>query len=327
MLKFIVKRIANYIVMLFVAISFTYFMASWFMNPRSQYEMRPKPPSQATINTILNTANINNQTPVFERYLTWLKNIFTEWNWGLSPTLESVNGALAPRIFASVQLVTLSTLLAIVLGVSLGIYTAQRQYKWQDRVFQSTATLFMCVPTPVLALILVMFGIYVNDSTGARLFYVTGLSSYKGDNIFMKMVDFGQHILLPTVVLTIISMVSYHLNQRTYLLDEMHADYVRTARMKGLTRRQAVRRHALRASLIPTAVQVAFSIASVFTGAVMTETIFAINGLGKYFIDSINKSDINASVAIAAFGGVCTLTGALLADIVSAWLDPRIKMS
>ena len=82
-----------------------------------------------------------------------------------------------------------------------------------------------------------------------------------------------------------------------------------------------------RASLIPTAVNVAFSIASVFTGAVITESIFAINGLGRYFIQAILDNDINASVAIAAFGGVCTLAGALLADIVSAWLDPRIKMS
>jgi peptide/nickel transport system permease protein len=127
--------------------------------------------------------------------------------------------------------------------------------------------------------------------------------------------------------MTIPGMVGYHLTQRTYLLDTMNADYVRTARAKGLPLNLAIRRHALRTSLIPTAVDVAFSIAGVFTGAVITETVFAINGLGSYFVQTIMQNDINGSVAIAAFGAVCTLVGALLADIFSAWLDPRIRLN
>jgi peptide/nickel transport system permease protein len=133
--------------------------------------------------------------------------------------------------------------------------------------------------------------------------------------------------VLPTIVITIPGAVNYHLTQRTYLLDTMNADYVRTARAKGLTLNQAIRKHALRTSLIPTTVNVAFSIAGVFTGAVITETVFAINGLGRYFVTTIANNDINGSVCIAAFGGVCTLAGALLADIFSAWLDPRIRLS
>ena len=136
-----------------------------------------------------------------------------------------------------------------------------------------------------------------------------------------------EHLILPTIVMTIPGMVGYHLTQRTYLLDTMNADYVRTARAKGLTLNAAIRRHALRTSLIPTAVDVAFSIAGVFTGAVITENVFAINGLGMYFTQTIANNDINGAVAVAAFGGVCTLSGALLADIFSAWLDPRIRLS
>ena len=313
MLKFIAKRAANYVVMLYVAISFTYFMASAFMTPRSNYESRTPRPPQASIERTLDLANINDHTSVFVRYWHWLTNIVTKWDWGLSPSLESVNKALAPRILASTELVTLSTV--------------QRQYHWQDRLFSTLATFFLVIPSAVLALMIVLIAITVNDAAGFRIFYVTGLSSYSGDNLLLRFGDFLQHIILPTISLTLLGMVSYHLTQRTYLLDEMHADYVRTARSKGLTRKQAIRRHALRASLIPTGVNVAFSIASVFTGAVITESIFAINGLGRYFITAINNNDINASVAIAAFGGACTLVGALLADIFSAWLDPRIKMS
>ena len=227
----------------------------------------------------------------------------------------------------SVKLLALSTVLSVVIGVSLGVYTAQRQYQWQDRFWSGVASIFMVIPTVVLAILIVFFAIEINTASGARIFYVTGLSSYTGDNFLLALLDFLQHIFLPTVVLTIITSVGYHLGQRTYLLDEMHADYVRTARAKGLTRKQAIRKHALRASLIPTAVSVAFSIASVFTGAVMTEKIFAIHGMGEYFINCINSNNIYGAVAVAAFSGLCTLVGALLADLFAAALDPRIKLS
>ena len=185
----------------------------------------------------------------------------------------------------------------------------------------------MVIPTVVLAILIVFAAIEINALTGSRIFYVTGLSSGNFPTFFEWLLDFLQHIFLPTLVLTIVSSVGYHLTQRTYLLDEMHADYVRTARAKGLMRKQAIRRHALRASLIPTAVNVAFSIAGIFTGAVMTEKIFAIHGLGEYFINCINNNNIHGAVAVAAFSAACTLVGALLADLFAAALDPRIKMS
>lgn len=327
MIKYIVKRIANYVVMLFIAVSLTYFLASAFMDPRSNYMSRHPHPPIASINRSLTLANINDQTPVIIRYGRWLKSIVTRWDWGLSPDQSPVGPAIAARIGASVQLVTLATVLGVVFGVSIGVYTAIRQYKWQDRALNTVATFFLVIPTAVLGLLVVLLAISFNKSTGSRIFYVTGLHSYTGSNPFLWFLDFAQHLILPTIVLTIPGMVSYHLTQRTYLLDTMNADYVRTARAKGLPLNVAIRRHALRTSLIPTAVDVAFSIVSVFTGAVITETVFAINGVGSYFVQAISQNDINGSVAVTAFGGVCTLTGALLADIFSAWLDPRIRLS
>lgn len=332
MFKYILKRLANYIVMLFVATSFTYFLASAFMDPRSNYMSRHPHPPIASINRSLDNANINDQTPIFVRYGTWLKNIFTKWDWGLSPDQSPVGPQIASRISASVQLLTCATILSIVIGVAIGVYTAIRQYKWQDRTLNAIATFFLVIPPAVLALFVVYFAININNglagATGGKpVFYVTGLHSYSGSNWWDWFVDFLQHLILPTIVLTIPSAVNYHLTQRTYLLDTMNADYVRTARAKGLTLSQAIKRHALRTSLIPTAVSIAFSIASVFTGAVITETVFGIHGLGSYFVTTLANNDINGAVAVAAFGGVCTLAGALLADILSAWLDPRIRLS
>ena len=326
-LLYIFKRVVSYAVMIFVATSLTFFMASAFMSSRSNYESKTPRPPQESIEKSLNDANLNDKTPIMERYGTWLNGIFSQWDWGKTPEGSSVNAEISSRIMNSVKLLALSTVLSVVIGVSLGVYTAQRQYQWQDRFWSGVASIFMVIPTVVLAILIVFFAIEINTASGARIFYVTGLSSYTGDNFLLALLDFLQHIFLPTVVLTIITSVGYHLGQRTYLLDEMHADYVRTARAKGLTRKQAIRKHALRASLIPTAVSVAFSIASVFTGAVMTEKIFAIHGMGEYFINCINSNNIYGAVAVAAFSGLCTLVGALLADLFAAALDPRIKLS
>jgi peptide/nickel transport system permease protein len=327
MVRFLIRRVLNYVVMLFLATSLTYFLASAFMDPRSNYLARNPRPPMASINASLTAANINDETNIFVRYGIWLKNIVLHWNWGLSPDQEPVAGAITSRIGASVQLLTIATVLGIVLGVAIGVYTAIRQYKWQDQVLGGFATFFLVVPTAVLALIVVIAAIYLNQATGVRIFYVTGLGGGTGDGFFADVLSIVQHLVLPTIVLTIITGVTYHLTQRTYLLDTMNADYVRTARAKGLPLNRAISKHALRTSLIPTTVNVAFTIAGVFTGAVITETIFAINGLGRYFITALVDNDINASVAIAAFGGACTLTGALLADVAVSWLDPRVRIS
>lgn len=330
MIRYIIKRCLNYVVMLFVAVSMTYFLASAFMDPRSNYTQIS--PGKATpgfsVENSLNAANINDHTPVIIRYFRWLGGIFTRWDWGLSPSQAPVGKAIADKIVVSVELVTGATVLGIVIGVSLGVYTAIRQYKWQDRVLNAISTFLLVVPTAVMILAIVNLAIFINDSAEYRIFYVTGLSSYQGDdNIFEYLAYSLQHLILPTISMTISGMVGYHLTQRTYLLDTMNADYVRTARAKGLPLNVAIRRHALRTSLIPTAVDVAFSIAGIFTGAVMTEKMYGIHGLGDYFIETLNQNDINGATAVAAFGAVCTLSGALLADIFSAWLDPRIRLS
>jgi peptide/nickel transport system permease protein len=320
MLRFIGRRLLNYAVMLFAATTLAYFLASSFLNPRTNYlQMRPRPPEES-IDVSLNLANVNDKVPVVERYLVWLEKVALHWDWGLSPQGESVNGAIAYRAVVSAKLVLIATILAVLIGVSVGVASAIRQYKLFDRVSNAVSAFFLVCPTFVLGLVIVLGGIRFNDAIGARWFYVTGL----GDGGF---VDYLQHVALPTLVLTLVGYVGYHLTQRTYLLDTMNADYVRTARAKGVPKGVAIRRHALRTSLIPTAMGVVWSLTSVITGAVFTETIFAIDGAGKYFIDALSKNDINGSVAIAAMGGLTTCAGLLLADIVVAMLDPRIRIS
>ena len=179
----------------------------------------------------------------------------------------------------------------------------------------------------VAALGIVLLAINFNDWVGTRVFYVTGSSSRGVEGFLPVLIDALQHLILPTTALVLIGYAGTHFLQRSLLLDNIKADYVRTARAKGLTKPQAIRRHALRTSLIPVATQVAFTIPTVFTGAVLTETIFAWNGMGRYFIETISGNDIHGTVAIAAFGAFLTAIGALLADVAVVVLDPRVRVT
>ncbi|WP_372698211.1 ABC transporter permease [Arthrobacter sp. JSM 101049] len=320
MLKFIVRRFCSYAVMLFLATSGVYFLASWFLDPRSNYlALRPKPPIES-INASLDYANINDQVPLLERYWNWLTDIVLHWNWGYSPVGEPVSEIIWDRAWVSVQLVAISTALAVVIGIAIGVRSAIRKYGVFDHVSNSVSVVFLVMPSFVLALLVVLVYLNLQQRFDLHWFAVTGL----GDGSFLGYV---QHLFLPTLVLTLIGYVGFHLTQRTYLLDTMNADYVRTARAKGVPRTLAIRRHALRTSMIPTAYGVAFSITGTVTGAVFVEQIFAIHGAGLYFIETLAKNDINGAVSVAFLGGVATCAGLLLADIFVAFLDPRIRIS
>ena len=167
-----------------------------------------------------------------------------------------------------------------------------------------------------------LLAIQANSATGTRIFFVTGAASPGVSGFFPVLIDALQHLILPTIALILVSYAGIHFLQRSLLLDNINADYVRTARAKGLTKSQAIRRHALRTSLIPVTTQVAFSIPAVFTGAVLTESIFGWNGMGKYFTQTIATNDIHGVVAVAAFGAVMTAIGAVLSDIAVVILDP-----
>ncbi|MCS3426790.1 ABC transporter permease [Leucobacter aridicollis] len=245
----------------------------------------------------------------------------------MSPVGQSVNDQVAFRMWVSAELVLGATVLATLLGIGIGVFTASRQYRLADRIGQATSIITMNIPIVVAAFLVVLLGIWVNGVLDTRVFFVTGSATPGLTGFFPILIDTLQHLALPTLALVIVQYASLHFLQRSLLLDSIHADYVRTARAKGLTRQQAIRKHALRTSLIPVATQVAFTIPTVFTGAVISEKIFGWNGIGSYFLDTIAGNDIHGVVAIAAFGAALTAVGALLADVAVVVLDPRVRVS
>ncbi|APT85008.1 ABC transporter permease [Corynebacterium aquilae] len=327
MIKYLLKKTASWIGMIFIAVNITYFLANSFLDPRSNYAERRPPVPEERVDAILTPLNLNNKEPLLERWWTWLTNILLHWDWGQSPVGDSVNEQISYRVWVSAELMLLATILSVVIGVSVGVYTASRQYKAGDRVWQFISIITMNIHIVVASLLVVWAAIKINKSAHKTVFYVTGSSSVGVHGFFNTLVDTAQHLILPTVSLLIISYASYHFLQRSILLDNIDADFVRTARAKGLTRAQAVRRHALRTSIIPVATTVAFSIPGIFTGAVMTETIFGWQGMGQYFIQTISRNDIHGVVAVAAFGAAMTAVGAILSDFLVVFLDPRVRVS
>lgn len=327
MIKYLLRRTLGWLLMIVVATNVTYFLAWSFLDPRSNYVGRRPPLSPDEITRMLEPLNLSDTVPLLERWWTWFSGILFRWDWGQSPVGQVVNDQIAYRALISGELVIGATVLGAVLGIGLGVYTASRQYKLGDRIGQATSIITMNIPIVVAALGIVLLAISFNELVGTRVFYVTGAGGKDVDGFGPYLVDKFQHLTLPTIALVLTGYASYHLLQRSLLLDNIKADYVRTARAKGLTKQQAIRKHALRPSLIPVATQLAFTIPTVFTGAILTETIFGWNGMGKYFVDTIGKNDVHGVVAIAAFGAVLTAIGAILADIAVVVLDPRVRVS
>jgi peptide/nickel transport system permease protein len=327
LIKYLVRRALGWLLMIVVATNVTYLLAWSFLDPRSNYVGRKPPLSPEQIENLLRPRNLDNTVPLVERWWTWLTGIVLRWDWGVSPTGGSVNEQVAYRMWVSAELVLGATIIMTLLGIWIGVYTASRQYKLGDRIWQGISIITMNINIIVAALAVVILAINFNKWVGTRVFFVTGSSSEGVTGFFPVIVDALQHLILPTIALVVIGYAQYHFLQRTLLLDNISADYVRTARAKGLTKQQAIRRHALRTSLIPVATQVAFSIPGIFTGAILTESIFAWQGMGRYFLTTINGNDVHGVVAVAAFGAVLTAIGALLADIAVVVLDPRVRVS
>lgn len=327
MLRYVARRAAGWLAMIFVATNATYFLANGFLDPRANYLDQRPPRTPEQISAALRPYGLDPEEPVISRWWNWLTNVMLRFDWGQSPVGSSVNAEVAYRAIVSAQLLVAGTVLSVVIGISLGVWTASRQYRLADRAGQAFAVLFFNMPTVVCALGLVLAAVWFNRAIGTQFFLVAGNAVPGIEGFWNIMGDRLRRLLLPTASLVLMGYVGYHLSQRALLLDTINADYVRTARATGLSRAAAIRRHALPMSLIPTATSVAFTIPGLFTGAVITETVFGWRGMGQYFTSTIALNDVHGVVAVAAFGATATAIGAILADIATVALDPRIRVS
>lgn len=327
MLRYLAKRAVTYAFMIFLTTSAGYLLAVSSLQPALlEQERFPRPTPEQVVSSF-RLKGLDPTLSPWERYGQWLTAVVTRWDWGRSPNGAVINAEFGDRVLISARLFLASIILTLIIGVALGVYTAARQYRASDRIITSYSYLMYIVPAPIAYFLVQLGAININDAVGKRIFFVTGISTpgLEGD-AWAHLADLLAHYAVPTFAITIAGWGAYQIAQRQYLLDNVDADFVRTARAKGLTRNQAITRHALRVSFIPVAQSIAFTIPAIFAGGFFAEKIFAWPGIGSWSIDSIAAQDVNAATATLAYGSVIFAIGAILADFATSLVDPRVRV-
>ncbi|GAA2859269.1 ABC transporter permease [Streptosporangium fragile] len=326
MAGFLARRLLNYLVLIIVATSMAYMLAAVALNPRANYEGRNPPIPPAVIDARLTELNLNDRIPLLERYLTWACGV-ARGDFGKTVTGGSVGEDLGRRIGVTLRLITIGLVLGSVTGVLVGACAAVRQYGVFDRLTTAASFAVLAVPTVVLANILIIGAVWFNGLVGAQIFLVSGEATpgLTGGPV-RHAVDRLQHLVLPTLSLSLGLVAVYSRYQRNMMLDVLGADFVRTAMAKGLRRRTALARHALRTALIPVVTYFAFTFGMLLVGTTFTEKIFGWHGMGEQLVDSVSTNDVNTVAAISCLAALAVLAASLAFDVLHAVLDPRVRV-
>lgn len=268
--------------------------------------------------------------PIHIRYLKWLGRT-VRGDLGFSRTYkEPVIGLLRDRIGNSLWLTTTAFILSLAVAVPVGIYSALRQYSFWD--YLATTFTFFGVSIPIFwfaIMLIYLFGVWHPWTALPWLQWLAlppgGINTPGVAAGLPFYLDRLRYLILPSIALALLSMASYTRYTRSSMLEVIRQDYVRTARAKGLGERVVINKHALRNALIPLVTIVALSVAGLFAGAPITETVFAWPGIGRLLVDSVIGGDYVAAQAVLMFLAVLVLIFNLVADIGYALLDPRIR--
>ena len=283
--------------------------------------------------------------PFALRYITWLVGddwLFGPWekwrgdsrgllrgDWGLSWALakgQPVIMLFKTRFMNTIVLMGTSTLLSVMVAVPVGIYSAVKQYSKLDYVV--TAFTFFGIAMPIFwfGLLMIILFSYKFREWGLPYLPPGDVVSLRGEGAG-SLLDRVKHIIMPTIALSLLQMAAWTRYTRSSMLEVLRQDYVRTARAKGLIERIVITKHALRNGLIPLVTIIVFSIAGIFSGAIMTETIFNWKGLGRLYYDGLMRDDWPVTMAYLFIQALLVVSASLLIEFLYTVVDPRIRYS
>jgi peptide/nickel transport system permease protein len=325
MTRFLARRFLNYVVLLILASFLTFTLTSYSFKPLDSLEQRNPRPPQAVIDA--KAADLNLDRPIPIRYARWASGA-VQGDFGTTITGQPISDELGRRVGVSLRLLLIGSVLGTLIGVVIGAWGAIRQYHLSDRFITVLSLLLLSTPVFVIATLLTLAATRVNSILGVQLFeYIGETSATPVTGWWNQFVDRVQHLVLPSFTLALLGAAGYSRYQRNAMLDVLGQDFIRTARAKGLTRRQALFRHGLRTALIPMATLFAYGIGGLVTGAVFTEKIFGWHGMGEWVVQGISTQDTNIIAAVTVFTGAAVLLAGLLSDVIYAALDPRVRVS
>ena len=323
MLTYVIRRLLYSILVLFAASILVFWGMSLVTSPIGFLRMQPNI-SEQTIENISNRKHLND--PIYERYGYWVKDVFTN-KFGTETVSDlPIWPDLKRAMGHTLQLVIAAQLLAVLLGVGIGVYSALRQYSAVD--YAATTFSFVGLAMPVFWLALMLQVLFVNIYLwfDVRIFYVASLNSVDPGSGIHFVLDRAQHLALPILVLAVAGLASYSRFMRAAMLEVVNSDYVRTARAKGLNERRVTMKHAFRNALIPLITLLAIDFGAILSGAVVTESVFALDGMGVYFLGKLNAGDPYPVMAFLMVTAVFVVVFNLIADLAYGWLDPRVRL-
>ena len=319
MLTYIARRVLYSIPVLIVSTFLIFTFVSLAGDPTANIRSNPQF-SVVTYKHIQHEYHLDRSIPV--RYWFWVEDIFKH-KLGVSlKTSQPIWPDITRTMGHTAQFIIIAEVLAMILGIAVGIFSAIRQYSIFDYFFTSVSFLGYAMPTFWLALLLQILFVDIYLHWNVRIFYTSGLNNI-GQGTWS--LDRLQHIALPVITLTIISFALYSRYMRASMLDVINTDYVRTARAKGLPEWQVIMRHVFRNALIPIVTIAALNFGGLLGGAIVTETVFSLDGIGFYFIQKLQQLDIYAVMAYLLVTSVIIIVFNLVADILYGYLDPRIR--
>jgi peptide/nickel transport system permease protein len=259
--------------------------------------------------------------PIPVRYVIWVKELVTG-NFGFSYfTKQPVLDRVIPRLLPTIELTGVALLISLLVGVGFGVISALRQYSVWDYSLSVLSLIGLSIPTFFFGLVaLLVFGLLW------PVLPVFGMSSGETDlSLTAKIADNLRHTILPATVLSIDLVATNTRYARTAMLDVLGADYIRTARSKGLDEWVVMGRHAFRNAVLPIITITSLRLPLLLGGAVVIEVVFSWPGLGQLSVDAIHQRDYPVLMALTLFLSTLVLVSNLMADVLYAYADPRIR--
>lgn len=328
MREYLIKRILISFFILFVVVSlnFIIFQVVSPVDPIDTYAPQSLDVGPEQVALLRELFGLNE--PLHMRYLKYLRNMFT-FQFGISfisrrPVLQD----MATRLPATVLLLGAAQIAVILVGIPIGILAASRRGSKLDVAAIGSGLFTYGVPTFYIQLLFMLFFAYYCLITfGVSLFPIRGLYSIPPPtNPLLFMGDVAWHLALPVITLVVSGFGGWALYTRNVLLDALTQDYIVTARAKGLSERTVLYRHAFRSTLPPIVTIIALSIPGIITGAMITEFIFTLPGIGQWYLSSLTTGDYPVLQTVLFMFAILTIICNLIADLLYGVLDPRIRV-
>lgn len=258
------------------------------------------------------------QVPVMTQYTSWLNNIFTKWDWGYSKSFQpNVSAAviIGSRIGYSIRLNIISVIFSVPIGILLGIWAALKKNSMTDHTISTMVMVFISLPSFVLISFILRIFCYELDWLP---------STWPADTASTAVKIKGY--IIPVFCLSFGSICGYCRSVRAELCEVMESEYLLLARTKGLTRRQAIMRHAMKNAMVPIFPSILAEFIGILGGSMILESLYAIPGIGKLFISALNYKDYDILFVDMAIFTTLSLVASVLLDLSYSIIDPRIRV-